>query len=149
MYRLNLPQYEIKTSKINDKTYIFDFLRRKYVSLTPEEWVRQHFIHFLVEHLNYPIALLVNEVEFKIGNKKIRCDSVLYNSQAKPRMIIEFKAPTIEITNKVIDQASAYNSLLQADYLIVSNGINHFCFKVDYETKRLDFLENIPSFDEL
>ncbi|MCD8210373.1 MAG: type I restriction enzyme HsdR N-terminal domain-containing protein [Prevotella sp.] len=149
MYPLNLPQYEIKISQRNGKSYIFDSLRLKYVSLTPEEWVRQHFINYLATYLGYPKGLLVNEAEIKIGEKKLRCDSVLYNKESLPRMIIEYKAPTIEITQKVIDQVAAYNSLLKAEYLVVSNGIKHFCFKVDYKKRKLLALKEIPKYSEL
>ncbi len=149
MYPLNLPQYEIKISQLNGRSYIFDSLRLKYVSLTPEEWVRQHFINYLTFHLGYPKGLLVNEAEIKIGEKKLRCDSVLYNKESLPRMIIEFKAPTIEITQKVIDQVATYNSLLKAEYLVVSNGIKHFCFKVDYKKRKLLQLKEIPKYSEL
>ncbi len=149
MYSLNLPQYEIKIAEQNGKTNIFDILRRKYVSLTPEEWVRQHFIHFLIEHKGYPSALLANEVLLQIGNKKLRCDSILYNSEAKPRMIIEYKAPSVAITQKVFDQITVYNMLLHVDFLVVSNGMQHYCCKMDYENKRYFFLKDIPEYREL
>ncbi len=149
MYPLNLPQYEIKIAEQNGKTNIFDILRRKYVSLTPEEWVRQHFIHFLIEHKGYPSALLANEVLLQIGNKKLRCDSILYNSEAKPRMIIEYKAPSVAITQKVFDQITVYNMLLHVDFLVVSNGMQHYCCKMDYENKRYFFLKDIPEYREL
>ena len=85
---------------------IFDFLRRKYVALTPEEWVRQHFVHFLIEHKGYPKGLIGNEIELQIGAKRLRCDSILYNKMAQPQMIIEYKAPTIPIQQKVFQQIS-------------------------------------------
>ncbi len=149
MYSLNLPQYEIKTTEQNGKTNIFDILRRKYVCLTPEEWVRQHFIHFLIEHKGYPTVLLANEIELKIGQKKLRCDSVLYDNEAKPCMIIEYKAPNITLTQKVFDQISVYNMLLHVDYLIVSNGMQHYCCKMNYEKKNYSFLKDIPDYNEL
>ena len=102
---------------------IFDILRRKYVALTPEEWVRQHFVHYLIEHKGYPKGLLGNEIELKIGEKRLRCDSILYNKVAQPQMIIEYKAPTIQLQQKTFDQISVYNLLLKVDYLIVSNGL--------------------------
>ena len=101
MNSLNLPSYHIKTRKTENKISIFDPLRRKYVTLTPEEWVRQHFVNYLTAHLGYPQSMLANEVEIQIGQKKLRCDSVLYNHQAQPRMIIEYKAPNIAITQKI------------------------------------------------
>ncbi len=149
MYRLNLPQYEIKITKQNGKLSILDTLRRKYVSLTPEEWVRQHFVHFLVEHKGYPPSLLANEVELRIGDKRLRCDSVLYNSAAQPVMIIEYKAPTVALTQRVFDQISVYNMLLHVDYLIVSNGLQHYCCRMDYENGTYTFLTDIPEYREI
>lgn len=149
MNSLNLPSYPTKTQKKGDKVTIFDPLRRKYVTLTPEEWVRQHFINYLTAHLGYPLSMLANEVELQIGQKKLRCDSVLYDHQARPRMIVEYKAPGITITQKVFDQISAYNLLLHVDYLIVSNGIDHYCCKMDYNSKKYLFLEEIPRYENL
>jgi hypothetical protein len=149
MFRLNLPQYEIKISEKGGKRMIFDFLRRKYVALTPEEWVRQHFVHYLVEHKGYPKGLLGNEIELHIGDKHLRCDSILYNKVAQPQMIIEYKAPTIPLQQKVFDQISTYNLLLKVDYLIVSNGIQHYCCKMDYNNQKYLFLEEIPDYERL
>ena len=149
MYRLNLPPYPIKITEKGEKRYIFDFLRRKYVALTPEEWVRQHFVHFLVEQKGYPKGLLANEVELKAGEKRLRCDTLLYSSDSLPRMIIEYKAPTIQLQQKTFDQISIYNLLLKVDYLIVSNGLQHYCCKMDYTAQRYIFLENIPDYENL
>jgi hypothetical protein len=149
MFRLNLPQYEIKIGEKDGKRTIFDFLRRKYVALTPEEWVRQHFTHYLVEHKGYPKGLLGNEIELRIGEKRLRCDSILYNKVAQPLMIIEYKAPTIQIQQKTFDQISAYNLLLHVDYLIVSNGLQHYCCRMDYDHQRYLFLRDIPEYENL
>ena len=112
MNRINLPAFDIKLRKNSQRYEIFDFLRRKYVALTPEEWVRQHFTHFLVEQKDYPRGLLANEVELRVGEKKLRCDTLLYNKEMQPIMIIEYKAPEIEITQRVFDQITVYNRLL-------------------------------------
>ena len=149
MVRLNLPPYPIKITEKGAKRYIFDFLRRKYVALTPEEWVRQHFVHFLVEHKGYPKGLLANEVELKAGEKRLRCDTLLYTTDTHPRMIIEYKATTIQIQQKTFDQISAYNLLLKVDYLIVSNGLQHHCCRMDYDTQSYTFLEGIPDYEKL
>ena len=149
MYQLNLPQYAIRLGGTKEKPTVFDVLRRKHVALTPEEWVRQHFIHYLIEHKGYPQAWLANEVELRIGEKRMRCDSVLYNKVLQPRMIIEYKAPTVPLLQKVFDQIAAYNLLLHVDYLIMSNGIQHICCRMDYENKRYIFLEDIPDFSEI
>ena len=149
MFRLNLPPYPIKIQEKGEKRQIFDFLRRKWVALTPEEWVRQHFTHYLVEHKGYPQALLANEVELRIGEKRLRCDTLLYNKELRPRMIIEYKAPHIKIQQKTFDQISVYNLLLKVDYLIVSNGLRHYCCKMDYERQSYQFLEDIPDYETI
>ena len=149
MYELNLPKYGIKIKNDKGHQSIFDVLRRKYVALTPEEWVRQHFMHFLIEHKGYPKALMANEIQLAIGNKKLRCDSVLYDRTLKPRMIIEYKAPTVSITQKVFDQITIYNMLLHVDYLVVSNGIKHYCCRMDYANQKYLFLEDIPDYQNL
>ena len=128
---------------------ILDILRRKYVALTPEEWVRQHFVHYLTEHKGYPPTLLANEVELRIGGKRLRCDTVLYTSSLRPRMIIEYKAPSVAITQRVFEQISAYNLMLQADYLTVSNGLSHYCFRMDKESKKFLLLKEIPDYQNL
>lgn len=149
MIRLNLPEYQIKLSGTKERPTIFDILRRKYVALTPEEWVRQHFIHFLTEHKGYPSALLANEIQLKAGSKVLRADSVLYDQHLNPRMIIEYKAPTVSISQKVFDQVSVYNMLLHVDYLVVSNGLQHYCCKMDNESKKYLFMEEIPDYQDI
>lgn len=149
MIKLNLPPFEIKLRGTQARPMIFDILRKKFIALTPEEWVRQHFIHFLVEHKGYPSALLANEIQLTVGDKVLRADSVLYSRELKPRMIIEYKAPHIPITQKVFDQISIYNMLLHVDYLVVSNGLQHYICKMDYEGKKYVFLEDIPSYKNL
>ena len=149
MYELNLPKYGIKIANENGHLTIFDVLRRKYVALTPEEWVRQHFVHYLIGHKGYPQTLMANEIQLAIGNKKLRCDSVLYDRSLKPRMIIEYKAPTVNITQKVFDHITVYNMLLHVDYLVVSNGIKHYCCQMDYDNQKYLFLEDIPDYQEI
>lgn len=149
MTRLNLPPFEIKLRGTKAQPQIFDILRKKYIALTPEEWVRQHFVHFLVEHKGYPAALMANEIQLKVGGKTLRADSVLYSRELKPRMIIEYKAPHIPITQKVFDQISIYNMLLHVDYLVVSNGLQHYICKMDYNDKKYLFLEDIPDYKDL
>ena len=149
MTRLNLPPFEIKLRGTKAQPQIFDSLRKKYIALTPEEWVRQHFVHFLVEHKGYPAALMAIEIQLKVGENTLRADSVLYSRDLKPRMIIEYKAPHIPITQKVFDQISIYNMLLHVDYLVVSNGLQHYICKMDYNDKKYLFLEDIPDYEEL
>lgn len=149
MEKLNLPPYPINIKEQNGRKMILDTQRRKFVALTPEEWVRQHFVHYLIDHLGYPTTLLANEVGLQCGEKRLRCDSVLFYNNGSARMIIEYKAPTIAITQKVFNQITAYNLLLHVDYLVVSNGINHYCCKMDYEHKTYAFLREIPRYTEL
>lgn len=149
MKQLNLPPYDVRIGGTKEQPTIFDILRRRYVALTPEEWVRQHFVHFLTEHMDYPPTLLANEKKLQIGDKVLRADTVVYDTQLKPRMIIEYKAPTISLTQRVLEQASAYNLLLHVDYLVVSNGLKHYCCRMDYEHHSYEFLEEIPLYKEL
>ena len=149
MNRLNLPSFDLKLSGTKEKPKIFDILRKRYVALTPEEWVRQHFIHYLINYKGYPKALMANEVQLQIGSKLLRADSVLYDLQLKPKIIIEYKAPSIPITQKVFDQAFAYNTQLHVNYLMVSNGINHYCCKIDYAHHNYILLADIPDYHQL
>lgn len=149
MNALNLPPFDIRLQEQGSRRQVLDILRHKYVTLTPEEWVRQHFVHFLINHKGYPKGLLANEVELHVGEKRLRCDTLLYNKQLQPQMIIEYKAPDIEITQRVFDQISVYNMLLHVDYLVMSNGLQHFCCKMDYDNHRYLFLPDIPEFGQL
>ncbi len=149
MLPLNLPDCHLKIVQKNGKPFVFDKLRKRYVSLTPEEWVRQHFVHFLIDYKQYPAALLGNEISIKLNNTSKRCDTVLYDQHGSPKMIIEYKAPDIIITQKVFDQISRYNMVLHVDYLIVSNGREHYCCKMDYLNLRYQFLQGIPAYSTL
>lgn len=149
MLPLNLPSYPVKIQKRNGKNVIFDPLRQKYVALTPEEWVRQHFVHFLSDFKGYPKGLLANEIQLDLNGTKKRCDTVLFNRDLSAKMIVEYKAPNIEITQAVFDQITRYNMVLKVEYLIVSNGIKHYCCKIDYNTMKYTFLPDIPAYTEL
>ena len=149
MQELNLPPFERKITTKDDKPMIFDVIRRQYVALTPEEWVRQHFVHLLIEHKGFPQALMANEVQLKLNGMSRRCDTVVYNRELKPRVIVEYKAPTVNITQQVFDQICRYNMVLQVDYLIVSNGLAHYCCRIDYTTRSYTFLQEIPHYDQI
>ena len=149
MLKLNIPSFQMKLSGTQERPKILDILRRKFVALTPEEWVRQHFIHFLIEHKGYPSALMANEVALSCGNKQLRADTVLYDRDLNARMIIEYKAPTIKITKRVFEQVTAYNFLLHVDYLIVSNGLTHYCCKMNYENNSYMLLTSIPDYKDI
>lgn len=146
---LNLPAAQLRIKTENGKQQVFDILRQRFVTLTPEEWVRQHFIHFLIEHKGYPAALLGNEVPLQVGTMKKRCDTVVYGRDAQPAMIVEYKASHVEITQAVFNQICRYNITLRVPYLIVSNGLQHFCCRVDYEKGTYSFLADVPSYGDI
>ncbi len=147
MQRLNLPEYSFNVRKSNEgKIEIFDRTRKKYVALTPEEWVRQNFIQFLINDKNTPNTLISVEKEIILNKTKRRPDIVIFSKNGIAKTIVECKAPDIKITQKVFDQIAAYNISLQVDYLIVTNGLHHFCCKIDYHKRNFEFLENIPDY---
>lgn len=147
MWQLNLPAYNFRIIKKNEKPFIFDDLRKKFVALTPEEWVRQHFIRFLINVKHYPASLIAIEKQLVINSLKKRCDAVVYSRNAEPLMIIEFKATTVSIDQQTFDQAAVYNSKLKVDYFIISNGLKHYCCRLDKNVLQYNFLDDIPDFD--
>lgn len=149
MLELNLPSFDINVKKIGGKLSILDPLRRKFVALTPEEWVRQHFVNFLLREKGYPAALIANEIQIDLNKLKKRCDSVVYNRDLSPLMIIEYKAPDVDITQQVFDQIVRYNIVLKVKYLIVSNGLNHYCCIMDYNKQSFNYLSDIPNYTDL
>jgi len=149
MSELNLPPFELKIKKQNNKNYVFDRLRKQFTRLTPEEYVRQHFINYLIEYKNYPEALMANEVVIEVGKLKKRCDTVLYDKFMNPILIVEYKSPAVNITQETFNQIVMYNSTLRVPRLIVSNGLKHFCCRIDYETGSYQFEPEIPNYNEL
>lgn len=149
MLSLNLPKYETKICERDGKLQIFDPLRKCHVALTPEEWVRQHFVNFLIESRGFPAALMANEVAITVNGMKRRCDTVVYDRQLQPRVIVEYKAPTVKITKEVFAQISRYNLTLKVDYLIVSNGLQHYCCRMDYSNNSYTFLQEIPEYTKI
>lgn len=145
MIQLNLPAFEYKVKKQADKLYIYDTIRRKYLQLTPEEWVRQHFIHYLTGHLHYPRTLITTESGLKYNRLQRRTDIVVFDRQAAPYMIVECKAPTVSINQQVFNQIAVYNKVLQAQLLVVSNGLQHYCCRFQPEDQRWEFLPRVPS----
>lgn len=149
---LNLPapaQLRLNTGS-DGVQRVFDPLRGRFVALTPEEWVRRNFTEWLVTHLGYPAALMANEVAITLNNTPRRCDTVLFFPDGRrPRMIVEYKAPNIEITQRVFDQITRYNMVLQAPYLAVSNGLRHYCCHIDYASRHASFMEAFPPYSAL
>ena len=146
---LNLPKGDFKIKNINNIRSIYDIVRGKYVALTPEEWVRQNFVSFLVNSLGYPMSLIGNEISLVQNGISRRCDTLVANRNGNPLMIVEYKAPHIEITQKVFDQITRYNYVLHARYIVVSNGMQHYCCRIDYENRKITFIPDIPRYDEL
>lgn len=143
---ISLPPFDVKVIEDNGKHKIYDIVRKKYVALTPEEWVRQHFVNYLVSKKRYPLGIIANEVQIKLHNTLKRCDTVVYNKYLEPIMIIEYKAPSIELTTNVFDQVLRYNMALRVRYLVVTNGIKQICCDINYSTQQYNFLSEVPDF---
>jgi hypothetical protein len=149
MRQLNLPACAVKLSEKNGRRYIYDPLRCKHVALTPEEWVRQHFVNYLITVGSYPKERIANEVAIRMNGTTRRCDTVVYDDYLQPLLIAEYKAPEIALTEEVFHQTSGYNSALKVPYLIVSNGLRHYCCQMDYVNMQCRFLKNIPTYADV
>ena len=143
---LNLPPYPFKLKKGPEQTFIFDPLRKKYLVLTPEEWVRQHLVQFLINYKNYPAGLIKLEGGLALNSLQKRTDLIAFNSDGSKVLLVECKAPTVKINQKVFDQIARYNFVHRVETLVVSNGIVHFCCRIDFENKCYNFLSDIPSY---
>ena len=146
MPQLNLPKVALKTKSVKGTIQVFDVIRKKYFVLTPEEWVRQHFIYYLNNEKNYPMGLMGVEKMVKYNALKTRADIVLYTTEGKAKMIVECKAPNVKITQDTFNQIAKYNSQLKVKYLVVTNGMKHYCCKMEYDSNEIKFLEEIPNF---
>ena len=144
MQNLNFPTYQFKIEKRKNGLFIFDIIRKKYVLLTPEEWVRQHTIQYLIEEKNYSPNLIAIEKQLDINNLKRRFDIVVFNKQMQPEILVECKAPEVKITQKTFDQANQYNWLLKAPYLFLTNGLKHYICQVNFDENNYVFLETLP-----
>lgn len=149
MHALNLPKIEPNIKKTSEGLFIFDPLRRKFVSLTPEEWVRQHFVQYLITEKGYRASLMQNEGLIKLNSLKKRCDTVVFDNQLQPLMIIEYKKPDVKITQAVFDQIVRYNMVLKVRYLTVSNGMSHYCCQMNYENQSIEYLSEIPEYERI
>lgn len=149
MQQLNFPRFEFKLRNLNNRQEIFDILRHKYVSLTPEEWVRQHLISYLILIKGYPASVIGVEKQLLLNKMIKRFDLVVFKRNGSPFVLVECKAPGVEITEKTFDQAARYNMLLQAEYFLITNGLEHYSCRIDYENKQYVFIQDIPHFDEV
>lgn len=144
MQKLNLPAYQFSIKTLNLKQYIFDSIRKRYVLLTPEEWVRQNFIRYLTTEKKYPSSLMAVERQIEINGKLFRFDLLIYNKKGDPLLIAEFKAPEVTVNQKVFDQVVRYNMALKVKLVIISNGMQHYVCQVDYITNSYKFLQEVP-----
>lgn len=150
MQPLNLPPFEANIKRMDGMVKILDVLRRKFVALTPEEWVRQHFVHYLMEQKGYPATLMANEVAVTLNGMSRRCDTVVYQQAGlRPRMIVEYKRPDVEITQRVFEQICRYNMVLEVEWLVVSNGLKHYCCHVDIKKGGYAFVKDIPTYEAI
>ena len=146
MQKLNFPDYEFRFKNSENKTSIFDEIRKKFIILTPEEWVRQNVVRFLIDEKKYPKSLINVEKTLKINDLTKRYDIVIFNSDGTINVLIECKSTKIEITQTVFDQIARYNMTLKANYLMVTNGLNHYICKIDFENEKYSFLESLPNY---
>ena len=146
MQKLNLPAFPYTLKEVNGKVCIFDVIRKKYLVLSPEEWVRQHFIHYLISSLKYPKSLIKVEGGLSYNQLSKRSDIVVYDRAAKPWMLVECKSPQQAINDTTLRQASVYNATLKAPYLAVTNGLLHYCTRIDWKENRFDLMQELPPF---
>ncbi len=145
MFKLNLPEFNITVRKEEGKVLIFDIIRKKYIVLTPEEWVRQHFIHYLINHLNYPKALFRIEGSLTFNKLQKRSDIVIHDREGKPWMLVECKAPNIKLTQKAFNQVAVYNMTIGARFVAVTNGMVQYCFEPSHRGN-VNHLTSFPEF---
>lgn len=144
MQKLNFPSYSFRFKNSENKTAIFDEIRKKFVILTPEEWVRQNVVHFLLKEMNYPKSWINVEKVIKINRLTKRYDVVVFNPDGSIFLLVECKAPQVSISQETFNQIARYNTTLNAQYLMVTNGINHYFCKIDFECENYQFLQNLP-----
>ena len=148
MQALNLPAYKFRIKSNENNLVIFDIVRKKYVTLSPEEWVRQHLIHYLIEEKSYPISLIAVEKTLRVNSLSKRTDILIFNTNGLPHIIVECKAPSIKITQSTFDQIARYNLTLNANYLVVTNGLEHFFCSMDLKNERYVFMKSIPNYPD-
>lgn len=146
MHKLNLPPFDHKLRNADGKVWIFDVIRKKYLILTPEEWVRQHFVHYLLSSLKYPRSLIKVEGGLKYNTLGKRSDIVVFDREGSPWMVIECKSPETPVNENIFRQASVYNATLKAKYVTVTNGLLHYCCRTWWDENRIEILTSLPEF---
>ena len=147
MQKLNFPSYSFRFKNSENKVSIFDDIRKKFIILTPEEWVRQHVVQFLLEEKKYPKSLINVEKVLMVNGLRKRYDVVVFNSDGSIFVLIECKAPAIKIAQATFDQIARYNMTLKAQYLMVTNGLNHYFCQMDFENEKYEFLRELPDYE--
>ncbi len=147
MEQLNLPVFQFKLKQAGARQQIFDAIRKKYVVLTPEEWVRQNFIQYLIQNKNFPASLIAVEAGLKYNQLQKRMDVLVYNKLGVPHLMVECKAPYVKISQETFDQIARYNMIFKVKYLVVTNGLQHFCCKMNYIENSYSYLETVPEFE--
>lgn len=146
---LNLPTYTFRTKSANGKKFIFDQCRRKWVALTPEEWVRQNIVQYLISEKQFPQSLIAVEMPLNVNQQNFRSDIVLFGTDGSPRLIVECKAPNIKISQQTLNQIAIYNMQIKTNYLLVTNGLTHYCYRLDPKSGTFQYLRDIPGYNEL
>jgi len=149
MEPLNLPSYDLRTTEQDGNRVVYDPMRQTYVRLTPEEWVRQHFVQYLIQELGVPAGLVATEAPFEYQGQPWRADIVAHDRQGAPLLLVECKAPSVSIRQDAFDQGARYNLVLGARYLVVTNGHAHYACRVDTASGRYEFLDDLPAYDTL
>jgi len=149
MQKLNFPLSSHRMRREGDIPRIFDPIRKKWLLLTPEEWVRQHLIHYLRDEKKCPVALMAIETSLQMNGMTRRSDVVIFDRAKTPLLLAECKAPLVKLSQSAFDQAARYNMTLKVPYLLVTNGLEHFCCHIDFENQSYSFLTDIPDFDEM
>ncbi|WNM18432.1 type I restriction enzyme HsdR N-terminal domain-containing protein [Flavobacterium capsici] len=146
MQKLNFPAYSFRFKNSENKVSIFDPIRKKFILLTPEEWVRQHTIQFLIQEKKYPVSHINVEKLVKVNDINKRYDIVIFKPNGEILLLIECKAPEVAVTQTTFDQIARYNLILKAEYLMVTNGLNHYFCQMDFEQERYHFLQDLPNY---
>ena len=149
MRKLNLPEYEFRYKQEEESPYVLDVFRKRYVMFTPEEEVRQRFARYLIEEKGFPPELMLTEYTLKLNEMTRRCDILVHKPAGLPAVLVECKAPEIKIGQDTFDQVARYNLVFNVKYLMVTNGIKHYCCYLDFETRKVEFLKEIPIYSEL
>ena len=146
MIKLNFPDYQYSIKSKENKSYIFGPVRKKWLVLNPEEWVRQNCVQFLINEKKIPIGLLQVEKKIEVFNTVKRYDLVVFNTEKKISLLVECKSPSVKITQEAFDQIARYNTVIQSEYLMLTNGLNHFYYQMDFKEKKYIYLTDLPTY---